>query len=61
MMLMFLKNIVKYGKKTEELMGIDFEGNPPFCNNITYTTKIKSFTLFRRLSGHKNSKKRNNL
>ena len=51
----------KIWKKTEELMGIDFERNPPFCNNITYTTKIKTFTLFRRLSGHKNSKKRNNL
>ena len=31
----------KYNKicaKIEELMGINFERKPPFCNNITYET-----------------------
>ena len=45
--------------KIEEFIGIDFERKPPFCNNIKYTTKIKALVLFRRLSGHKNPKKRN--
>ena len=45
---MMLKNIFekysKIWKNIEELMGINFERKPPFCNNITYTTKIN--TLF---------------
>ena len=56
----FFENYNKISKKIEELMGINFERKPPFCNNITYTTKNKNtFTLFRRLSEHKNPKKRN--
>ena len=32
----------KIWKKIEELMGINFERKPPFCNNIACTTKIKT-------------------
>ena len=46
-------------EKIEEFMGIDFERKRLFCNNIKYTTKVKALVLFRRLSGHKNPKKRN--
>ena len=45
-MLIFLKNAIKYGKKIEELMGINFERKPPFCDNITYTTKIKTLSPY---------------
>ena len=27
-------------------MGINFERKPQFCNNITYTTKIKTFSPY---------------
>ena len=27
-------------------MGINFERKPPFCNNITYTTKIKTLLSY---------------
>ena len=33
-------------KKIEELKGINFERKPPFCNNITYTTKIKTLSPY---------------
>ena len=33
-------------KKIEELMGINFERKPPFCNNIAYTTKIKTLSSY---------------
>ena len=49
----------KIWKKIEELMGMNFERKPPFCNNIEYIKKNNTFILFRRLSGHKNSPKRN--
>ena len=45
-MLIFLKNTIKYGKKIEELKGINFERKPPFCNNIIYTTKIKTLSPY---------------
>ena len=32
--------------KVEELMGINFERKPPFRNNITYTTKIKTISPY---------------
>ena len=27
-------------------MGINFERKPPFCNNVTYTTKIKTLSSY---------------
>ena len=33
-------------EKIEELLGIHFERKPPFCNNITDTTKIKTFSSY---------------
>ena len=27
-------------------MGINFERKPPFCDNITYTTKIKTLSPY---------------
>ena len=33
-------------EKIEELMGISFERKPPFCDNITFTTKIKTFSPY---------------
>ena len=36
----------KDGKYGKELMGINFEKNPPFCNNITYPTKIKTLSSY---------------
>ena len=27
-------------------MGTNFERKPPFCNKITYTTKIKTLSLY---------------
>ena len=44
-MLIFLKNTINMGK-IEELMGINFEGKQPFCNNVTYTTKIKTISSY---------------
>ena len=38
----FFEKYNKIWKKFEELMEINFEKNPPFCNNITYTAKIKT-------------------
>ena len=47
---MMLKNIFekysKIWKNIEELMGINFERKPPFCNNITYTAKIKTLSSY---------------
>ena len=46
-MLTFLKNTIKYGKRfNQELMGITFERKPPFYNNTTYTTKIKTHSAY---------------
>ena len=42
----FSKKYNKIWKKTEELMGINFERKPPFCNNIAYTTKIKTLSSY---------------
>ena len=44
-MLIFLKNTIKY-EKIEELIGINFERKPPFCNNITYTTNTKTLPSY---------------
>ena len=33
-------------KKIEELLGINFERKPPICNNIAYTTKIKTLSSY---------------
>ena len=33
-------------KKIEELMRINFERKPPFCNNITCATKIKTLSSY---------------
>ena len=38
----FLEKYNKIWKKIEELMAIHFERKPPFSNNITCTTKIKT-------------------
>ena len=38
----FFEKYNKIWKKIEELMGINFERKPPFYNNITYGTKIKT-------------------
>ena len=38
----FFEKYNKIWKKIKELMGINFERKPQFCNNITYTTKIKT-------------------
>ena len=40
----FFKKYNKIWKKIEELMEINFEREPPFCNNITYITKIKTLS-----------------
>ena len=45
-MLIFMKNTIKYGKKIEELMRMNFERKPPFCNNITCATKIKTLSSY---------------
>ena len=42
----FFEKYNKIWKKIEELMGINFERKPPFCNNITSTTKIKTLSLY---------------
>ena len=44
-MLIFLKNTIKY-EKIEELIGTNFERKPSFCNNITYTTNIKTLPSY---------------
>ena len=36
----------KIWKKIEELMRINFEKKTPFCNNIAYTTKIKTLSSY---------------
>ena len=39
----FLKIIIKYGKKTEKLMSIDFDSKPVYRNDDKYIkTKIKT-------------------
>ena len=38
----FFEKYNKIWKEIKELMGINFETKPPFSNNITYTTKIKT-------------------
>ena len=40
----FFEKYNKIWKKIEELMGINIEKNPPFSNNITCTTKIKTLS-----------------
>ena len=42
----FFEKYNKIWKKIEELMVINFERKPPFCNNITRTTKIKTLSLY---------------
>ena len=43
MMKNFLKNIIKYGKKVEKLMGIDFERKPTYSYDDKYIkTKMKT-------------------
>ena len=46
MILIFFENYNKIWKKTEELMRKNFERKPPFSNNITCTTKIKTFSPY---------------
>ena len=36
----------KIWKKIEELMGTNLERKPPFCNDITCTTKIKTLSSY---------------
>ena len=44
MMNNFLKNIVKYAKKVEKLMRIDFESKPTYGYDDKYIkTKIKTY------------------
>ena len=31
-------------------MGTNVERKPPFCNNVTYTTKIKTFSSYSEVS-----------
>ena len=40
----FFEKYNKIWKKIEELMGINIEKKPPFSNNITCTTKIKTLS-----------------
>ena len=40
----FFEKYNKIWKKIEELIGINFERKPPFCNNISHTTKIKTLS-----------------
>ena len=42
----FFEKYNKIWKKIEELMGINFERKPPFSNNITCTTKIKTLSPY---------------
>ena len=42
----FFEKYNKIWKKIEELMEINFERKPPFCNAITYTTKIKTLSSY---------------
>ena len=44
MMNNFLKNIIKYGKKVEKLMRIDFESQPTYGYDNKYI-KIKIFII----------------
>ena len=38
----FLKIIIKYGKKTEKLMSIDFDSKPVYGNNDKYIKTNKN-------------------
>ena len=42
----FFEKYNKIWKKIEELMGIYFERKPPFSDNITCTTKIKTLSPY---------------
>ena len=42
----FFEKYNKIWKKIEELIGISFERKPPFYNNITCTTKIKTLSPY---------------
>ena len=42
----FFEKCNKIWKKIEELMGINFERKPPFYNNTTHTTKIKTHSPY---------------
>ena len=42
----FFEKFYKIWEKIEELMGIHFERKPPFSNNITCTTKIKTLSPY---------------
>ena len=43
-------------------MGINFKRKPPFCNNITYATNIKTLSFYSEdYQDIKIPKKRNNL
>ena len=53
----FFDKYNKIWKKIEELTEINFEGKPLFCH--MYNKNKNTSILFRRLSGHKNPKKRN--
>ena len=58
----FFEKCNKIWKKTEELMGINFKRKPPFCNNITYATNIKTLSFYSEdYQDIKIPKKRNNL
>ena len=58
----FFEKCNKIWKKIEELMGINFERKPPFYNNTTYTTKIKTSSRYSQdYQDTRNPKERNNL
>ena len=42
----FFEKYNKIWNKIEELMGISFERKPPFSNNITCTTKIRTLSPY---------------
>ena len=42
----FFEKYNKIWKKIEELMGTNFERKLSFCNNITYTRKIKTLSSY---------------
>ena len=42
----FVDEYNKIWRKIEELMRISFERKPPFCDNITFTTKVKTFSPY---------------
>ena len=58
----FFEKWNKIWKEFKELMGINFETKPPFSNNITCTTKIKTLLPYSvDYSVHKTPKKINHL